>query len=107
MIKAGLVEQPDLLSRWDAKRGWISSGFEDPDTTVVTFGYAPGLGSGKPDGIPLQFRWVVPDDGTAPEAQAAAALHRLAKEDPKTYGQLCGGNRERAEELGFSWPEGA
>ncbi|MFF7577694.1 hypothetical protein OG963_39600 [Streptomyces sp. NBC_01707] len=32
LIKAGLVERPDLLSRWDAKRGWISSGFEDPDT---------------------------------------------------------------------------
>ncbi|WP_327424548.1 hypothetical protein OG763_39855 [Streptomyces sp. NBC_01230] len=107
LIKAGLVERPDLLSRWDAKRGWISSGFEDPDTTVVTFEYAPGLGSGKPDGIPLQFRWVVPDDGTAPDAQAAAALRRLAKEDPKTYGQVCGGNRERAEELGFSWPERA
>ncbi|MFF7577693.1 hypothetical protein OG963_39605 [Streptomyces sp. NBC_01707] len=74
---------------------------------MVTFEYAPGLGSGKPDGIPLQFRWVVPDDGTAPDAQAAAALRRLAKEDPKTYGQVCGGNRERAEELGFSWPERA
>lgn len=107
LIKAGLVERPDLLSRWDAKRGWISSGFEDPDTTVVTFEYAPGLGSGKPDGIPLHFRWVVPDDGTPPEAQAAAALRRLAEEDPKTYGQVCGGSRERAEELGFSWPEGA
>ncbi|MFF1707142.1 hypothetical protein [Streptomyces sp. NPDC058252] len=107
LIKAGLVQRPDLLSRWDAKRGWISSGFDDPDTTVVTFGYAPGLGSGKPDGIPLQFRWVVPDDGTPPEAQAAAALRRLADEDPKTYGQLCGGNRERAEELGFSWPDSA
>ncbi|MER5688997.1 hypothetical protein [Streptomyces sp. NPDC002205] len=107
LIKAGLVERPDLLSQWDARRGWISSGFDDPDTTVVTFGYAPGLGSGKPDGIPLQFRWVVPDDGTPPETQAAAALHRLAKEDPKTYGQVCGGNRERAEELGFSWPDSA
>ncbi|MET9890240.1 hypothetical protein ABZZ47_08460 [Streptomyces sp. NPDC006465] len=104
LIKAGLVQQPGLLSRWDAKRGWISSGFDDPDTTVVTFSYAPGLASGKPDGIPLQFRWVIPDDDTPPETQAAAALRRLAVEDPKTYGQVCGGNRERAEELGFPWP---
>ncbi|MFD4628107.1 hypothetical protein ACFWPZ_40855, partial [Streptomyces sp. NPDC058475] len=44
---------------------------------------------------------------TASKAQAAAALRRLADEDPKTYGQLCGGNRERAEELGFSWPDSA
>ncbi|MFE7122140.1 hypothetical protein ACFU99_42590, partial [Streptomyces sp. NPDC057654] len=107
LIKAGLVERPDLLSRWDAKRGWISSGFDDPDTTVVTFDHAPGLGSGKPDGIPLHFRWVVPDDGTPPETQAAAALHRLAEEDPTTYSQVCGGNRERAEELGFAWPDRA
>ncbi|MFF8785189.1 hypothetical protein [Streptomyces sp. NPDC015125] len=107
LIKAGLMERPDLLSRWDAKRGWISSGFDDPDTTVVTFVYAPGLGSGKPDGIFLRFRWVVPDDGTPPEAQATAALNRLAEEDPKTYGQVCGGTRERAEELGFSWPDSA
>lgn len=107
LIRAGLAERPDLLSRWDAKPGWISSGFDDPDTTVVTFGYAPVPGSGKPDGIPLQFRWVVPDDGTPPEAQAAAALDRLAREDPKTYGQVCGGSRERAGELGFSWPDGA
>ncbi|WP_336053065.1 hypothetical protein [Streptomyces sp. CA2R101] len=82
-----------------------SSDFDDPDTTVVTFLHAPGLGSGKPDGMPLQFRWAIPDDGTPPEAQAAAALNRLAEEDPKTYGQVCGGSLERAEELGFSWPQ--
>ncbi|MHA5047621.1 hypothetical protein [Streptomyces sp. SD15] len=61
----------------------------------------------KPDGTPLPFRWDIPDDGTPPEAQAAAALRQLAEEDPKTYGQVCGGNRERAEELGFPWPDGA
>nr|WTB30013.1 hypothetical protein OG781_11415 [Streptomyces sp. NBC_00830] len=109
LIKAGLMERPELLSRWDARRGWISSGFDDPDTTVVTFSYLPGLASGKPDvaGGSLQFRWVVPDDGTPPEAQAAAALRRLAEEDPKTYGRVCGGSRERAEELGFPWPDSA
>ncbi|MGW7041464.1 hypothetical protein ACWGDT_01830 [Streptomyces avermitilis] len=107
LIEAELMERPELLSRWDARRGWISSGFDDPDTTVVTFWYVPGLAAGEPDGEPLQFRWVVPDDGTPPEAQAAAALCRLAEEDPKTYGQVCGGSRERAEELGFLWPGSA
>ncbi|WP_406263031.1 hypothetical protein OHT93_00315 [Streptomyces sp. NBC_00191] len=109
LIKAGLIEKPELLSQWDASRGWISSGFDDPHTTVVTFWYMPGLGSGRPERAdsPLQFRWVVPDDGTPPEAQAAAALRRLAEEDPKTYGRVCGGSRERAEELGFPWPDSA
>ncbi|MEV8036886.1 hypothetical protein [Streptomyces sp. NPDC086182] len=108
LIKAGLIEQPELLSRWDADRGWISSGFDDPDTAVVTFWYVPGRASGSPEGAesPLQFRWVVPDDGTSPETQAAAALRRLAEEDPKSYAQVCGGSRERAEELGFPWPDG-
>ncbi|MFE0646220.1 hypothetical protein ACFW2Y_32135 [Streptomyces sp. NPDC058877] len=103
LIKAGLVGDPGLLDRWDAKRGWISSGFDDPDTAVVTFWYAPGLASGRPEraGEPLQFRWDVPDDGTPAEAQAAAVLHRLASEDPKSHARVCGGSRARAEELGF------
>ncbi len=103
LIKAGLIEEPDVLSRWDASRDWISSGFDDPDTAVVTFWYVPGLASGSPERAdsPLQFRWVIRDDGTPPEAQAAAALRRLAEEDPKSYATVCGGSRERAEELGF------
>ncbi|MER6047751.1 hypothetical protein ABT168_09840 [Streptomyces sp. NPDC001793] len=105
LITAGLREQPGLLTQWDARRGWISSGFDDPDTTVVTFWYEPGLAVVKPEGNPLQFRWIVPDDGTPPQAQAAAALRRLAREDPKSYGRVCGGSRERAEELGFPWPD--
>lgn len=102
LIKAGLIEQPELLSRWDADRGWISSGFDDPDTAVVTFWYAPGAGvwqTGTSRQSP-QFRWVIPDDGTSPKAQAAA-LRRLAEEDPKSYARVCGGSRERTEELGF------
>nr|WP_237550745.1 hypothetical protein [Streptomyces sp. SID8354] len=109
LIKAGLLEKPELVRRWNARQGWISTGFEDPDTTVVTFWYVPGLASGKPERADsaLQFRWVIPDDGTPPEAQAAATLRRLAEEDPKSYAQVCGGSRERAEELGFSWPDSA
>ncbi|MER6539089.1 hypothetical protein ABT215_35955 [Streptomyces sp900105755] len=106
LIKAGLTEEPDLLSRWDTSRGWINSGFDDPETAVVTFWYVPGLASGSPERAdsPLQFCWVIPDDGTAPEAQAAAALRRLAEEDPKSYARVCGGSRERAEELGYPSP---
>ncbi|MFI9048299.1 hypothetical protein [Streptomyces sp. NPDC053427] len=109
LINEGLIEQPELLGRWDAERGRVSSGFDDPDTTVVTFWYAPRPASGMPERADgrLQFRWVVPDDGTPPEAQAAAALRRLAEEDPTTYGRVCGGSRRRAEELGFPWPERA
>ncbi|MEU9268261.1 hypothetical protein AB0E04_22805 [Streptomyces sp. NPDC048251] len=104
LIKAGLVERPELLSRWDARRGWISTGHEEPDTAQVHFWYQPGLGAGRPEEDPLVFRWTVPDDGTPPEAQAAAALRRLAEEDPKSYSRVSGGTRKRAEELGYTWP---
>ncbi|MEU9431891.1 hypothetical protein [Streptomyces sp. NPDC048252] len=104
LIKAGLVERPELLSRWDARRGWISTGHEEPDTAQVHFWYQPGLGEGRPEEDPLVFRWTVPDDGTPPEAQAAAALRRLAEEDPKNYSRVSGGTRKRAEELGYTWP---
>ncbi|MFJ5546133.1 hypothetical protein [Streptomyces sp. NPDC093225] len=106
LIAAGLTERPELLRRWDADPGWVSTDWQDPDTTVVTFRHVPGLGSGDPQraDCPLQFRWDIPDDGAPPEAQAAAALRRLAEEDPKSYGRVCGGSRERAAELGFPWP---
>ena len=87
-------------------RGWISTAPQDPDTVEVHLWYTPGLGSGAPDGHPLVLRWSVPDDGTSPTSQAEAALRRLAEEDPKAYTQVSGGTRERAEELGFTWPYG-
>ncbi|WP_405964272.1 hypothetical protein OG713_27195 [Streptomyces sp. NBC_00723] len=104
LIRARLVERPELLSRWDARRGWISTGHEEPDTAQVHFWYQPGLGAGRPEEDPLVFRWTVPDDGTPPEAQAAAALRRLAEEDPKSYSRVSGGTRKRAAELGYTWP---
>ncbi|WP_439679061.1 hypothetical protein [Embleya sp. MST-111070] len=99
MIAAGVRARPELLTRWDVRPGWISTDFEDPTTAVVTFLY------GRGEGFPLQFLWKVPDDGRPPEAQADAALRRLAEEDPKGYGRVSGGSRERAEELGYPWPD--
>ncbi|MCX5263543.1 hypothetical protein [Streptomyces sp. NBC_00199] len=104
LVKAGLTARPDLLARWDARRGRVGTGFDDPDTVKVNFWYQPGLAAGHPQGDPLVFQWAVPDDGAPPEEQAAAALRRLAEEDPKHYGRVSGGTRERAEELGFAWP---
>ncbi|MFC9249484.1 hypothetical protein ACFT7S_37190 [Streptomyces sp. NPDC057136] len=104
LIKAGLTERPEILRRWDARRGWTGSDYEEPDTTVVTFWYAPGLTAADTLKDALQFRWRLPDDGSPPESQAAAALRRLTEEDPKAYAKVCGGSPERAKELGFPWP---
>ncbi|MFF9915470.1 hypothetical protein [Streptomyces sp. NPDC013457] len=114
LLAAGLRDRPDLLSRWDARFGWVGTDYHDPDTTVLSFAYQPGLA--PRDGLAggrldmdrpwLQFLWNLPDDGTPPEARAAAALARLESTDPTTLAQVRGGSRERAEALGFPWPEG-
>jgi hypothetical protein len=107
LIAAGLRDRPDLLTRWDARVGWIGTDFHDPDATVVSFTYWPGLAAGHrdKDGPWLQFIWNLPDDGTPPEIQADAALRHLAEHDPKTYAPVRGGSREHAKALGFPWPE--
>ncbi|SCE17725.1 hypothetical protein GA0115240_142190 [Streptomyces sp. DvalAA-14] len=107
LIAAGLRDRPDLLTRWDAKVGWIGTDFHDPDTTVVSFTYWPGLAAGHrdKDGPWLQFIWSLPDDGTPPEIRADTALRQLAEHDPKSYAPVRGGSRQHAAALGFPWPE--
>lgn len=107
LIAAGLRDRPDLLTRWNAQPGWVGTDFTDPDATVLSFMYWPGLAAGQrdKDGPWLRFIWSLPDDGTPPEDRAAAALRRLATADPKTYAEVRGGSREHAEALGFPWPE--
>ncbi|GGW46566.1 hypothetical protein [Streptomyces xantholiticus] len=107
LIAEGVRERPDLLTGWDAAKGWIGTDFDDPDITVLSFVFRPGLAAGRKDKDEpwLQFVWRLPDDGTPPGERAAAALRRLAAEDPKGYAELIGGSREYAEALGFVWPE--
>ncbi|GGY07045.1 hypothetical protein [Streptomyces hiroshimensis] len=106
LITAGLRERPGILARWDARMDWVGTGFHDPDTVAVSFTFRPGIAAGRQDkdGHSLQFIWDFPDDGTPPEEQAAAALHRLSTQDPKGYAEVRGGSRESAEALGYPWP---
>ncbi|MGW4807789.1 hypothetical protein [Kitasatospora sp. NPDC004272] len=107
LLERELRSRPELLARWDAEAGRIGPADDRPDTAEVVFWYVPGQSSGAPEQPehPLLFRWSVPDDGRPPEEQAAAALHRLATEDPTSYARLTGGNRARSAQLGFAWPE--
>ncbi|WP_329112540.1 hypothetical protein [Streptomyces sp. NBC_01353] len=108
LLAAGLRDRPELLTRWDARFGWVGTDYHDPDTTVLSFTFRPGFAEGKQDrdGPWLQFVWSLPDDDTSPEARATAALTRLETTDPKTFAEVRGGSREHAEALGFPWPEG-
>ncbi|MFD8483082.1 hypothetical protein [Kitasatospora sp. NPDC059673] len=96
LIKAALIEQPDLLRRWGAERGWIGTSPDAPDTVELTFWSLPGQGTGNPGppDHPRQFCWTLQDDGTPPESQAATALRRLAAQDPKRYARVIAGSTE-------------
>lgn len=78
LITAGLRARPDLLTRWGLRLGWSGTDFREPDETVLSLLYD------AEDGIPQQFLWRLPEDGTPPRGRAAAALHRLATVDPRT-----------------------
>ncbi|WP_405898994.1 hypothetical protein OG242_17125 [Streptomyces sp. NBC_00727] len=81
LIVAGLRGRPDLLTRWNVRLGWTGTAFRDPDETVISLRYD------SEDGSPRQLLWSIPDDGAPPQDRAAAALARLAAEDPRTYGR--------------------
>ncbi|MFB6505997.1 MULTISPECIES: hypothetical protein [unclassified Streptomyces] len=87
LIAAGLRDRPDLLTRWDVRLHWISSDFRDRDCTNVSLLYRPepDTGQGREEDFWRQRMWRIPVDGTSPEDRAAAALRRLAAEDPRTY----------------------
>ncbi|MEU2247366.1 hypothetical protein [Streptomyces sp. NPDC019224] len=81
LIVAGLRGRPDLLTRWNVRLGWTGTDFHDPDETLIS------LLHDSVDGSPGQLLWRIPEDGTPPQDRAAAALTRLATEDPRTYGR--------------------
>ncbi|MFE6767303.1 hypothetical protein [Streptomyces sp. NPDC057689] len=81
LIAAGLRDRPDLLTRWNVRLGWAGTAFRDPDETAISLLYD------AEDGTARQIIWRIPEDGTPPEDRAAAALDRLTREDPRTYGR--------------------
>ncbi|MEU7015762.1 hypothetical protein [Streptomyces sp. NPDC046385] len=95
LLAAGLRARPELLARWDARPLHAGVDTRDPYTTVLWFLYRPGIFEGEDDerGPWLHFVWRLPDDGAEPRERAAAALRRLAEEDPRGYAECRGGGR--------------
>ncbi|MCF2528237.1 hypothetical protein [Yinghuangia soli] len=107
LLTEHLTAHPELLGRWDARLAWCRTVYDVPDAVDLTVRHVPGGRGAKPESgdDALYFRWCFADDGTPPEAQAAAVLRRLAAEDIKQYAVVSGGRPERARELGYDWPE--
>ncbi|WP_370416474.1 hypothetical protein [Streptomyces fradiae] len=95
LVKEELNARRELLGRWDCRLSYAMSPTRRPETTEVWFVYRPGTfeGTAREDGPWIQFRWELPDDGTPPAERAAAALRRLATEDPRGFAQCAGGIR--------------
>lgn len=95
LIEEALRARPELLGRWDCRLTYTLSPNRSPDTAEVWFRYRPGTfeGTEDADGPWIQFCWRLHDDGTPPSEQAAAALRRLAVEDPRGFAVCAGGVR--------------
>ncbi|MEU8618944.1 hypothetical protein [Streptomyces sp. NPDC048623] len=95
LIREGLRASPELLGRWDCRLTYAESPTDTPDTAEVGFLYQPGTfeGTDVKGGSWIHFVWRLPDESTPPAEQAAAALRRLAAEDPRAYATCVGGAR--------------
>ncbi|KKZ71368.1 hypothetical protein VO63_24140 [Streptomyces showdoensis] len=93
LLAAGLRRDPELPARWGARLLRVGLDTRDPYTTALWFRSAPGSPAGAADGRdePPPFVWRLPDDGTDPRERAAAALRRLAEQDPREYAERRGG----------------
>ncbi|MFD7615895.1 hypothetical protein [Streptomyces sp. NPDC059802] len=89
LIAAGLCDRPDLLTRWDAKPGWVGTDFRDRDLTAVSLLYRakPATGQNGEDGEHASwqhFMWHIPEDGhpsRGPGRRGAAPSRHGGPED--------------------------
>ncbi|MFC8509759.1 hypothetical protein ACFU3J_22125 [Streptomyces sp. NPDC057411] len=95
LLAGELRRRPELLARWDARLTHAGVDTRDPYTTVLWFLYRPGIfeGEADEDGPWLQFVWRLPDGDGDPRERVAAALRRLAEDDPRGYAECRGGSR--------------
>ncbi|MFE7183377.1 hypothetical protein [Streptomyces erythrochromogenes] len=108
LISREVREHPGLLAAWDCRAGTAFTAWDEPESVELLFTYAPGQDAAvRGTNAPwLQFACRIPDDGTPPEEQARAVLDRIAAEDPRDWGRVCGGSKEYAAALGYDWPPG-
>lgn len=108
LLEEGLRQEPQWLDRWECELAWVSALPWERDRVAVVFFFQPDQ-PGQPayrDERPwLQFRIALSVTDEAPEVQADRRLQELLLSDPKAIGDVCGGSREFADELGYPWPE--
>jgi hypothetical protein len=99
LLDSRLRAQPERLGRWQFGLGRASSWKPDEVDVLLFHPRRPSTG-----GPWLQFRKVLTVNSDDPAIQAARFEAELTENDPRGYGEICGGSAEFARELGFEWP---
>ena len=103
LLRDQLTAHPDLLARWQCHLEWIMARSHEPGQARLSFSYPerPTYTDKEPW---LQFELVIQLNQTSTADQAAYIIEQLETVDPKTLTAVVGGNRDYAEQLGYTWP---
>jgi hypothetical protein len=108
ILRSRLEAEPELLGRWDCRRGWIGAGNRERGAVEVAFIYPEGELKRDDPWLLFKHSIEIADafevDDVAVEATVDRVVAMLRTTDPKTVAAVCGGSRKHAETLGFPWP---
>lgn len=104
LLRARLVAEPDLLTRWQCHTAWIVARAGEPSQLRFSFFY-PQRPSVAGEGHWLQFERVLTMDSAPEQEQATRIAQQFETVDPKTHSRVVGGRRDSAEHLGYMWPD--
>ncbi|MFE5208907.1 hypothetical protein [Streptomyces sp. NPDC056600] len=103
LLEERLRGHADRPGRFACELGSVSAWHREPDRITLLL-FHPGR-SALREGRPwLRFRLALPVTDEAPADQVPRLEDLLTAEDPRRAGDVCGGSREFAEALGYSWP---
>ncbi|THV28441.1 hypothetical protein [Glycomyces paridis] len=109
VLRERLRSEPDLLTRWDDRAGWIGAWNRERSTLRVTFTHPDRPYTSTEPWLQFVKEFTVPDDVDTDDESIDAFVDgltdRLRTTDPKTFFRVAGGSREHAEALGYTWPE--
>ncbi|MFJ5262183.1 hypothetical protein ACIQAC_17125 [Streptomyces sp. NPDC088387] len=102
LLEENLRRHPESLGRWECELAWVAAPLWEPARVNVAL-FHPRRPNGQDERPWLQFRRRLTVSGDAPDVQVRRLLRELLDDDPKETGEVCGGSREFARELGYPW----
>jgi hypothetical protein len=104
LLEQDLRERTDWLAQWECELGGVSAWLWEPDQ-INLFLFHPGRSAIREDRPWLQFRMVLAVSSDDPAGQAERLAEQLIAGDPRQSAEVCGGSKEFARQLGYSWPQ--